>query len=110
MDDGSAEYSDNSYVLRISTYSFTVKEHGMLKTMLFDKFRIEMQLQPTPNRGFGVTTRFRTEDAKRLRELIAPHVPECMRYKIDYTAWLAKKMNTTTERYVTSSLRQNSRR
>ena len=88
MDDGAAEYSDNSYVMRISTYCYTYDEHLLLQRFLQSRFGIEMQIQPTPNRGHGFSTRFRTEDSKRLRDLISPYIPICMRYKVDKEAWL----------------------
>jgi hypothetical protein len=87
MDDGSAEYSDNSYILRISTCGFTQNENIMLSDFMKSKFDIEVQLQSV-NRGYGWTLRLRTEASKKLRDLIIPFIPDCMRYKVDKEAWL----------------------
>jgi len=87
MDDGSADFCDNSYVINISTYCFTYEEHELIKKFFFDKFNVEMQLQPI-KRGYGWTTRFRTIDSKKIRDIIKPFIPSCMKYKICRKEWL----------------------
>lgn len=88
MDDGFADFSDNSYVIRISTYCYSYDEHLLLQEFLNDCFGIELQLQKVA-RGSGWICRLRTDDSKRLRDIIAPYIIDSMRYKIDRSAWLA---------------------
>ena len=92
MDDGSADYSSGSYVLRISTHSYDYGEHLVLREFLGDKFGVEMRIQPTPQCGFGQIVRFRTEDSKRLRDIITPYIPDCMKYKVDREVWQAGRI------------------
>lgn len=83
MDDGSANYSDDSFVYMISTYCYTYEEHLLLQKFFSDKFNMTLNIQKVQNRGFGNTSRFRTEDSRRLRELIRPYIIPSMQYKIN---------------------------
>lgn len=88
MDDGCADYADNSYVIMISTYGFTHDENLLLQRFLKQRFNLDVNLQAVKNRGYGYTLRFNTENSKKLRELIRPYIPNCMLYKIDKDAWI----------------------
>jgi hypothetical protein len=87
MDDGSADYS-HSYVITISTYGFTYNENLLLQQFLKQRFNLEAYLQPLKNRGYGYTVRFNVENSKKLRDLIRPYIPTCMRYKTDRDIWI----------------------
>jgi hypothetical protein len=82
MDDGSADYSDNSFVYVISTCCFTYEEHLLLQKFFNDKFNIILNIQKV-NRGHGYASRFRTKDSRQLRELIRPYIIPSMQYKIN---------------------------
>lgn len=91
MDDGCANYTDNSYVIMMSTYCYTYDEHLLLKDFLNNKFKIDIILQKVKNRGYGYTTRLNVENSKKLRDLMQPYIIPSMLYKIDKQAWLNKK-------------------
>jgi hypothetical protein len=87
MDDGAANYADNSYTIIISSYSFTYGEHLLLQRFLKQKFNLNVNLQKV-DRGNGYVFRFNVENSKKLRDLIKPYVLDCMLYKIDKEIWV----------------------
>lgn len=79
MDDGSITKS--THQMRISTESFTLKEHLLLQNFLKNKFDINAKISKSPKRGKWILL-FTAEERNKFFKLIAPHVVPALEYKI----------------------------
>jgi hypothetical protein len=81
MDDGSADYSNSSYSISIATYSYSHYEHLLLQSFMQSRFNITATVA---SRGL----RFGVANARKFRDLVIEHIPDCMMYKISRSVWL----------------------
>jgi recombination protein RecA len=104
-DDGSGYHKKNkagsitSVMTRISTYC-TLEEAEILKKWFKDRYDIDVKFDTDKRNGL-ISLRFNTTDSKKFVSIIAPYVPQCMKYKIEhvdkYIPKSAKHPNFTIE-------------
>ncbi|MDE2102909.1 MAG: hypothetical protein KGL39_37035 [Patescibacteria group bacterium] len=80
MDDGSLNRHYGTMFW--ATMGFPYDEQVLIQAWLRERYLIESVIEPRRNGQFGV--RVNSTEARKLRSLIKPHVPGCMRYKVEY--------------------------
>lgn len=78
MDDGSVNKRYHTIVL--CTNAFSHEEQALLMACLSDRFCVSSILEPRRN-GQSVI-RINASQSKRFLDLVAPHIPDCMSYKL----------------------------
>jgi len=77
-DDGS--YSVKQGYIILCTYSFSLEEHKLMKEFFNNKFGLNPTIGFRDEKYYYL--RFKQGDSKKLIEIIRPHIPNCMLYKI----------------------------
>lgn len=81
---------------RLWTCSFTYEEHLLLQEYFQTKWNIRVVINKCNRKWKGQileyhNLRFPSLEFKKFVEIIKPHVPDCMKYKIDYEGRIAAK-------------------
>jgi LAGLIDADG DNA endonuclease family len=84
MDDGALKWAGHSNAMRICTESFSENGVLLLKQALKDLYNIETNLVRKTTKSCFVGNRLaiNEKNASAFRELIKPHLVDCMRYKV----------------------------
>lgn len=78
MDDGSLNKRYGTVVL--CTNCFSLDEHATLIDFFVSRFGIEPKVEP--RRNGQVCLRINASQSKAFRDIVAPHIPDCMAYKL----------------------------
>lgn len=78
MDDGSQNRRYGTIVL--CTNCFTYDEHIRMVEFFAHRFHLKAKIEPRRNGQF--TLRFNASQRRRFLDLVAPHIPDCMSYKL----------------------------
>ncbi len=78
MDDGSRNRNRGTVVL--CTNCFSYDEHVLMVDFFANRFNIEAKIEPRRNGQFAL--RINASQRHRFFDLIAPHIPDCMAYKL----------------------------
>ena len=85
MDDGCFSMVNPSrFEFSFATNSFSEKENYILSEMFFNKFGIKSEVRPITKK-LGVQYNLFISDVSfdKFREIVSPHIIDCMKYKID---------------------------
>jgi len=77
---------------RLNTQGFSYEDHLLLLDMFINKFGLNPKIERYPITYNGINKeycrfRFLLEDSKKLFNLIAPYINECMKYKLPKEYW-----------------------
>ena len=78
LDDGSLNRRYGTVTL--CTNSFSYDEHLLMREFFRSRFGIDARIEPRRNGQFSL--RINASQSKAFRALVAPHVPDCMMYKL----------------------------
>ena len=78
MDDGSINKRYKTIVL--CTNSFSAEEHQLLIEYFRSSYGIEAK--PEPRRNGQFVLRINASQSKSFLDIVAPHIPDCMNYKL----------------------------
>jgi len=76
MDDGALKWKDNSNAMRICTESFNTEDVKRISKVLTEKYNLKTRVNKD-NRLF-----IPEDQSSTFRELIKPHLVDCMKYKV----------------------------
>lgn len=84
MDDGSLKYYGQSNAMRICCESFSKQGVEILQAALYKNFQISTKLVKRNKNGVLIGYRLAIPEAEssKFRELIRPHLVDCMKYKV----------------------------